>query len=137
MPDRRALLALALTLAAGAAALADAWEQSEVSAAAQWQQEEVMRARAYRERVARGDLRAEAAPRPRSAPELPGPEPEPPPSAPTPRELVELLEQIFGPVAEPAPDREGRPVAPRSARPRAPSADDWWAEEERRLEHAQ
>ena len=137
MAERRALPALGLILLAGVGAWGDAWSSNEVAAAARWQQEEAARASAYRERVAHGDLRAESAPRPRSAPDLPPASREEPPPAPTPRDLVEMIEHILGTPAPPERDREGRPVEPRGASPRPPSADDWWAEEERRLENAQ
>jgi hypothetical protein len=136
MAERRALPALGLILLA-AVARGDAWSPTDVGAAARWQQEEAARASAYREQVARGDIRGEAAPRPRRAPELPPAERAEPPQAPTPREIVELLEHILGTPVEPERDREGRRVEPRGASPRPPSADDWWGEEQRRLEDAQ
>ena len=51
---------------------AESWDPGEVAAAEKLRAEATARAASYRERVARGDVRAAAAPQTRSAPQTPG-----------------------------------------------------------------
>ena len=130
----RSALLVALLLAP-LLALAETWAPAEVAEAERFRAEEAARAAAYRERVARGDVRAAAAPMPREAPQTPdGPSGEPLRKA---ADIVDLLERWFGKndqEAQPAPEREPtrEELRRRSRERRRDGADAWWDEEERR-----
>jgi hypothetical protein len=138
--QRRACTALlgpiiGLQLGVPALAGAESWPTGDVAAAEEFQREESARAAAYRKRVAEGDVRADAAPQPRSAPEASGRHSASDKlrdSADWVERLERWLEEMEAdglreePLGEEGPERPERSDEP----------DDWWAEEERRLERA-
>jgi hypothetical protein len=129
-------LAVALALQLGVPALANAerWDPGDVAAAEKLQREESERAAAYRRRVARGDVRAASAPMPRSAPEARGA----PSAGDTLRDAADVVDRLGRWLegrereAEAASARERRRLRERERARRG--AEDWWEEEERRLE---
>jgi hypothetical protein len=144
-------LGLALALF-GTAALASAetWDPADVAEAQRLQREEAARAAEYRERVARGDIRAESAPMPREAPQRP--------EGGGPSTLGDFLDRLFRRAeerAEPSERPRSRAQLRREQRERqraqrerrgeerwqdredrANDAENWWDEEERRMERA-
>jgi hypothetical protein len=138
----RALPALLTLLAALAlaprAAHAESWDPGEVAAAERLRAEEAARAAAYRERVARGDVRAAAAPQARSAPQTPARGDEPASEAlREAADIVELIEGWFGGGAEDVRAEPRREERRRERERSRGDGDDWWAEEERRLREGQ
>ena len=156
----RALAIALLLFGAATAAGAEAWDPADVAEAKRLQAEEAARAAEYRQRVARGDIRAESAPMPREAPQRPddGEEVE---------TLGGFLDRLFRRAEErakePRRERESsreelrreqreRQRAERERRAaerareweererdwedRSSDADNWWDEEERRMERA-
>jgi hypothetical protein len=132
---RAALLASAL--GAALAARAGTWDPADVAAAERMRAEESARASEYRRRVARGDVRADAAPMPRSAPQT---TPAPGDTLRDAADLVDWLDRVFGregrrdatPRGEERTREELRREQREKRRPRS-GADDWWDEEERRM----
>lgn len=133
----KALPGLALLSALSFAALAaqaESWDPGEVAAAEKLREEEAARAASYRERVARGDIRAAAAPQARSAPQTPTRGDEPASEAlREAADIVELIEGWFGGGDEDVRDEPRREERRRERRRSRYDGDDWWAEEERRL----
>lgn len=134
-----ALLALLVALSfAALTAHAESWDPGEVAAAEKLRAEEAARAVAYRERVARGDVRAAAAPQARSAPQTAARGDEP--ASESLREaadIVELIEGWFGGGDEDVREEPRREERRRDRGPSRGDGDDWWAEEERRLREGQ
>lgn len=137
MRTRVSGLALAALLLAAPLARAESWDAAEVAEAEKLRAAEAARAAAYRERVARGDVRGASAPMPREAPQRP------PGSAGDAirdaADVVDFIERLFGrggrrEAEERAPRREELRRRERERR-RDPAAD-WWEEEERRLRGA-
>jgi len=144
---RHVALAFGLSVAATLAS-AETWDPADVAEAQRLQAEEAARAAEYRRRVARGDIRAESAPMPREAPQRPedGGEVE---------TLGDFFDRLFRRAEERAEERAAEPRRERSREElrreqrerrrmerarrdaeRAREADDWWDEEERRMERA-
>lgn len=137
-----ALVAMLLGLAS-ASARAEDWDPAEVAAAERLRAEAAARAADYRERVARGYVRSDAAPRARAAPDSGVREPgSAGDSLREAADLADLLERWFGGGPAREGDLDEPPHAERSAPPRSPDArprdertpaEEWWREEERRL----
>lgn len=131
-----AQLAVALALQLGVPALASAerWDAGDVAAAEKFQREESERAAEYRRRVARGDVRSASAPMPRSAPEARRDAP----AGDALRDAADVVDRLErwlagrAREAEAENDRARRRLRERERARRG--AEDWWAEEERRLE---
>lgn len=134
-----ALLALLVALSfAALAAHAESWDPGEVAAAEKLRAEEAARAAAYRERVARGDVRGAAAPQARSAPQAAARGDEPASEAlREAADIVELIEGWFGRGAEDVREVPRREERRRERERSRGDGDDWWAEEERRLREGQ
>jgi len=95
--------------------------------------DESERAAAYRERVARGDVRAASAPMPRNAPEAPR-DPSAGEALRDAADIVDRLERwLEGREREVDEESERRRLRERE-RARRGASEDWWEEEERRLE---
>jgi len=89
----RAALLAALALAP-LPARAESWGAAEIAEAERLRAEEAARARDYRERVARGDVRGAAAPMPREAPQTP--ETSPGDALRGAADIVDLIERLLG-----------------------------------------
>jgi hypothetical protein len=134
-------LAAALLAFAPLSARADAWDPGEVAEAEKLRAGEAARAALYRERVARGEVRAASAPMPREAPQRPDSAGAALRDA---ADVVDFIERLFGRGRD-APEREARreererererrrDELRRLERERRDPAADWWEEEERRL----
>ena len=96
---------LAALLAAPLAARGETWDPVEIAEAEKLRVAEAERAAAYRERVARGDVRGARAPMPREAPQRP--ERAPGDALRDAADLVDFIERLFGGSAG-AGRREGR-----------------------------
>ncbi len=133
MSARRLVGALLIAFSVTPAAFAEAWDPGELAEAEKLRAAEAARAAAYRERVARGDVRAAAAPMPREAPQKPG-DPSAGEALRDAADLVDLLERWFGGEGEADAAREPRreELRQRERERRQPGADPWWEEEERR-----
>ncbi len=130
---------LAAFLFAPRIALAESWNPAELAEAEKLRSDEAARALAYRERVARGEVRAAAAPMPREAPQTPG-DRAPGDALRGAADIVDLLERWLGDdeaEAEPPrePTRDELRQEQRERRQRG--ADAWWEEEERRTQGTQ
>jgi hypothetical protein len=124
------LALVAALLLAPLLALAEAWDAGEVAEAEQLRVAEAARAAEYRRRVARGDVRAAAAPMPRAAPDSPGD------ALRDAADIVDFIERLLrggGDRAEPRRSPERDELRRRERERRRRDAEPWWEEEEERL----
>jgi hypothetical protein len=126
-------VALTLQLAVPALASAERWDAGDVAAADRFQREESERAAKYRRRVARGDVRSASAPMPRNAPEARRSPASPGDALRDAADVVDRIERWLEGEAREA-ERESERGRLRERERARRGADDWWAEEERRLE---